>query len=108
MRLGPPPRQMIWIRLRDSRGGRGKSVNGYDLSLVGLGEDGRLDESHFGPNVGREDGPGLKMKQAATAISCTDEALLFAHSGDEVYIYRLQEDDDWSWRSEGTVLAPEA
>ena len=41
---------------------------------------------------------------ALRAMSTTDEAILFAASGEEVYIYRLDK-ASWQWSLEGSLLS---
>lgn len=42
---------------------------------------------------------------AVRAMSTTDEAILFAAAGEQLYIYRLDK-DSWKWSSEGSLLSP--
>ncbi|KAF4591877.1 hypothetical protein GQ602_002176 [Ophiocordyceps camponoti-floridani] len=92
----PPPKQLGWIRLD------GHHSAGYDFSLVGLGEDGFISENRIGADEARRAGHGLETRMAARAISATDEAVLFAAAGDDIYMYRLDVDSG-TWRAEGSL-----
>ncbi|RDA88576.1 hypothetical protein CP532_5839 [Ophiocordyceps camponoti-leonardi (nom. inval.)] len=92
----PPPKQLGWIRL-------GNSTDGYDFSLLSLGEDGFIGEDRVGAGLARKSGRGLDTKMAVRAISATDEAVLFAAAGDDVYIYR-RKTEDGSWQAEGQLM----
>ncbi|PHH80464.1 hypothetical protein CDD80_1474 [Ophiocordyceps camponoti-rufipedis] len=94
--FAPPPKQLGWIRLDSHHSA------GYDFSLVGLGEDGFISENRIGADEARKAGRGLETRMAVRAISATDEAVLFAAAGDDIYMYRLDVDSG-SWRAEGSL-----
>ncbi|KAF4508063.1 hypothetical protein G6O67_004492 [Ophiocordyceps sinensis] len=96
--FAPPPRQLGWISLAGTN-------TDYDFSLVGLDADGRfVDENHVkAGGKGRRAGRGLETKMTARAIATTDEGILFAAAGDDVYIYKL-DTEDWTWRAQGSLM----
>ncbi|RDA93753.1 hypothetical protein CP533_0202 [Ophiocordyceps camponoti-saundersi (nom. inval.)] len=92
----PTPKQLSWIRL-------GGSPDGYDFGLISLGEDGFISEDLVGAGLSRKAGQGFDTKMAVRGISATEEAVLFAAAGDDVYIYR-QRTDDGTWKAEGQLM----
>ncbi|POR38691.1 Uncharacterized protein TPAR_01118 [Tolypocladium paradoxum] len=99
----PPPQQLGWIRLTDPSDTKSTGI-GYDFSLLCLDANGVVQESHVAAGAARKAGPGLDTKMAVRAMSTTDEAILFAASGEDLYVYRLDK-DSWKWSSQGSLLS---
>lgn len=88
--LIPPATQFAWIRESSPSGGLDKSNSNYDFSLLCLNSDGSVSGTEVGAGITRRNGASLKGEMTMKAISATDEGMLFASTGKDVYVYRKQ------------------
>lgn len=92
-----------WVRTGHSADGSPASQLPYEFALLYLEDTrGKIIETRVGVGLRRVPGTGFPTERAIEAICSTSERVVFARSGGDLLVFKL-ENDGWTWKMDGVL-----